>query len=127
MTWKKLLKSKPFLFLLVVILVIFTYFFAREAKRQYRIAVEIHALEEEIGELETANRELSDLIAYFQTEGFQEKELRRKLNLQKPGEHTVVLPQSQVTQESNAGENLAVATNEEKNWKKWWNYFFKNK
>lgn len=124
MTWKKLLKSKPFLFLLIILLCGLVYFFSREVKRQYRLAVEINALEEEIENFESKNKEISDLIAYFQTEGFQEKELRRKLNLQKPGEHVVVLPEDNKQIASDAGEEPEKMT--EKNWEKWWKYFFKN-
>ena len=85
--------------------------------------MEINALEQGILTLEEKNRDISDLIAYFQTESFQEKEVRRKLNLQKPGEHVVVLPDGQASgavDSVSGGEQLA----EQKNWKKWWEYFF---
>ena len=124
MTWNKLLKSKIFLFVLLVTLGSFGYIFARELSRQYHIQGEITELEQEISKLENRNEELGDLIAYFKTESFQEKEVRSKLNLQKPGEHVVALPGSDFEGEAIEGSFVGDVLIEDKNWKSWWEYFF---
>ena len=92
MTWKKLIKSKTFMFALLVTLGAFGYFFARELGRQYAIQGEIATLEQEIGKIEDKNQELNDLIAYFKTTSFQEKEVPSKLKPQKPGRDLVAPP-----------------------------------
>jgi len=125
MTWNKLIKSKLFMFALLVTLGAFGYFFARELGSQYKIQGEITTLEQEIVEIEDKNQGLSDLIAYFKTESFQEKEVRGKLNLQKPGEHVVALPGGATAQnESVAGNFETDLADEQKNWRSWWGYFF---
>ena len=73
-------------------------------------------------QLEKSSAELEDLVAYFQTEDYKEKELRKRLNLQKEGEHVVVLPEN-----PEATSSTALQSNQfEKNWIAWWNYFFGN-
>ena len=75
-------------------------------------------------EIEDKNQGLSDLIAYFKTESFQEKEVSGKLNLQKPGEHVVALPGGATAQnESVAGNFETDLADEQKNWRSWWGYF----
>lgn len=121
MTWHRLLKSKFFLFCLLVLLGILSYFFYKELRQRYEIESGIRGLKDQIFALEANNQKLNDTSAYLHSPSFQEKELRAKLNLQKPGEHAVALPQTP------AAENqLQASVQEEKpqEWKEWWDYFF---
>ncbi|HLC44522.1 MAG: hypothetical protein A2722_03465 [Candidatus Doudnabacteria bacterium RIFCSPHIGHO2_01_FULL_50_11] len=123
MTWQKLIKSKLFLFLLLITLGTFSYFFAQELKDRYDIEREIRSLQGQIAKLEQGNTNLTNLIQYLKSPGYQEKELRSKLNLQRPGEHVVVLPQ----ESTSSAIDLAIegrTSEHEPNWRKWWNYFF---
>jgi len=122
MPWQSTIKSKWFLAVLIVLLAAFSYYFFRELSRQYEIQKQIGAMEEDIMQLEKSSAELEDLVAYFQTEDYKEKELRKRLNLQKEGEHVVVLPEN-----PEATSSTALQSNQfEKNWIAWWNYFFGN-
>lgn len=123
MTWKKLLNSKLFLLAVLVLFAYVSYYFIYELQKRQEIENEISRLRSEILNLEKNNKDLTDMIGYFRSPSFQEKELRTKLNLQKPGEHAVALPDAGKENMITGGE--ATSTAQEANWKKWWNYFFK--
>ncbi len=58
--------------------------------RNYQLQQRMDQLISENELLELENEQLRLEIAYFQTDSFVEKEARAKLNLQAPGEHTVI-------------------------------------
>lgn len=107
-------------------LLIFSYFFAQELGDRYHIENEIRALQKQITNLEKSKQDLSELAAYLRSPGYQEKELRRRLNLQKPGEHVVALPPPATTTASGSQPALAVGPSSN-NWRLWWRYFFGEK
>lgn len=100
------------------------FFLVSELKKKYEINQEIRSLQREIVDLESKNQEIKELIQYFKTSEYRERQARSLLNLQKPGEFAVVLPPL-------PEENLAATSSREnsleKNWKQWWNYFFGKK
>lgn len=123
-------RSKWF-FLLSIIVLSYTFFvLGKMVYQNYEVNQQIENLEKEVAEVENENQKLSDLIAFFQTETFKEKEAREKLGVVKPGEKVLVFPE----EENNEVSILETATgkdNEEDeeipNYKKWWNFFFKEK
>ena len=112
------------MFALVLLVGVFGYFFVRELSSQYRIQGQITALEQQILDLENENNDMDGLIAYFGTESFQEKEIRSKLNLQKPGEHVVALPVDLNSEPLVEGSFGGEEDETKKNWSRWWEYFF---
>lgn len=124
MTWKQFLNSKIGLGALLAICLFAGYLLAGELAKRYQIETEINGLKQKITALQGDSEHLSGLLEYLNSSDFQEKEIRRKLNLQKPGEHVVSLPaedaQQAMTQDF---ERTAVG---ESNWARWWKYFFVN-
>lgn len=97
----------------------------KEVIRKIEIQREISSLESEIIELEQHNTELNNMMSYFNSSTFQEKEAKAKLNLSAPGETVVVLP----NQAAEATVSLAQAGQSEidqalPNYQKWFKYFF---
>jgi len=123
MSWNKLLRSKLFLFFLIIILAVFGYFFVKELRLQYEIEKEISSLEDQITALENKNQDLLALMEYFNSDTFREKEIRSKLNLKKPGEHVVILSPVGTSSKEEAvkqeGEKASLT-----NLRQWWDYFF---
>lgn len=119
---RKIFRSKFILLLILAALGVLSYFFSIEFKKRYVVEREIQNMDKQIAGLEKNNSELSNLIGYLQSPSFQEKEIRQKLNLQKPGEHVVVLPSEKTdgTLQSAAQDGAA----QKPNWQKWWDYFF---
>ena len=145
---RKVLGSKIFLFAVVLILIWLVLGVGRESYRKYQLTKEIKNLKEEITKLEGNNQQLSNLLEYFQDKSYLEKEARLKLNLTKPGEKVVIVPESGLVQES-PKENPSVndqaedfeegiigfdssltktsqTKTETPNWWKWWEYFFQS-
>lgn len=89
---------------------------------------DIDKLQSEIDGLEGKNKELGNLIEYFKSLDFVENEARTKLNLRKPGEKIIIVPEEGETPgvQSNI-QKLSLENNMAGNPKKWWNYFFENK
>ena len=121
------LRSRWFL-VVGLLLVSYTFFvLGKMTWQNYQVNQQINNLEKEISGIEKENQKLSDLIAFFQTETFKEKEAREKLGMVKPGEKVLVFPGDK-NSENSITETKEVS--EEKNrqeemptYKKWWNFF----
>ncbi len=85
--------------------------------KNYKINKEIISLRKEIQDLENKNKELKNLITYFQTNSFIEKEARLKLGYKKQGEKVFAIPQIGLEKKENDKEK------EEPNYLKWINFF----
>jgi cell division protein FtsB len=137
------LGSRAMFFILLFLLVTISYAVGKEYLRRHKINEEIASLNEQISKLQKKNNDLGDLITYFNTEFFAEKEARTKLNLQKPGERVMVITGENNTAASAGSETAepeAMADtldtptpaagyaeeDQSSNIIKWWNYFFKN-
>lgn len=124
------LRSRWFL-LIGVILVGYTFFvLGKMVWMNYQRDQEIRNLEKEVQSIERENQKLSDLIAFFQTETFKEKEAREKLGVVKPGEKVLVFPENKETEKNILEEKPQDKTEEDEgkitNYQKWWNFFFKS-
>ncbi len=116
------MKSKFFLILSLTALVLVGTFVGKEFYKKRQIQQEISKLEDNIAKLENKNQEVLELINYFKTQEYKERQARSLLNLQKPGEFAAVLPPQEEevqTLESEDTEPSAAS-----NLQKWWKYFF---
>ncbi len=73
--------------------------------------------------LKAKNEELKKQLEYVKTPEFIEKEAREKLNLARPGEVVVILPEN-VSEIVDIGKEQKPSKEEKPNWKKWLNLFF---
>lgn len=101
---------------------------SKEAYRNKKIEQEINSLKQEAEKIRQDNNILEEKIAYFQTPEFQERVAKEKLNLQKPDEQVVFVKPSIANEvKADEAESLENETQEipVKNYRKWWDYFFK--
>jgi hypothetical protein len=112
---------------LVVGFVMFVFAFSaflRITMARMEIQGQIDKLKSEAERLETDNRDLTGYLDYFASESFKEREMRLKLNLQKPDERVIIISR----EESKSKEEIADPANDKtqviSNIKKWWEYFF---
>ncbi|MFA5925423.1 MAG: septum formation initiator family protein [Parcubacteria group bacterium] len=99
----------------------------KETYKKRQVQKEIEGLQTQVKKLNQENGELNNLIAYFSTQEFQEKEAREKLNLQKENEQMVVLrKESENTDQKPATENDLSSPKDDTspNWQKWLKFFF---
>lgn len=101
----------------------FLYFaIEKGSKKNKEVYGEISQLEKQAASLETEKNSLNDLISFFETPSFQERESKEQLGLQNPGEKVIVITKDK---EPNA-EILEPAKEEKKNSnaEKWWKVIF---
>lgn len=128
---KRLLSSKILLIVSLFILIFFSTNLIKEIINRRDLKGEVSSLQEEINRLESRNQDLSQLIGYFESLDFVEKEARTKLNLRKPGEQIIIVNEDNELEITNdnpvetitnfTADQIAISTNQER----WWNYFFK--
>jgi len=130
---KRILKSKILLIISLLVLLFFTVNLSREIINRRDLQGEISALQEKIDGLKSRNTELVGLIEYFKTPDFVETEARTKLNLKKPGETIIIVPEPGELKDENKNITnepafiTATVVKEISNPQKWWNYFLEVK
>lgn len=118
------IKSKTFIVLGSLLLLVTLVVWSKTYYKRYQINQQIASLKSEIREVEGKSQEMNELINYLKTSEYKEQQARTLLNLQKPGEFAVALP----NREEQAAEQARgqAAQESESNFSKWWRYFFEN-
>jgi len=104
--------------------------YGKKIYRDRQIQKEIAKLQQEIEQLNQENSRLNNLVNYFSSQDFKEKEAREKLNLQKEDEKVVIFKKESMyhgeeVQDKKESQPLTdEAEDKVPNWKKWWQYFF---
>lgn len=109
-----------FLLISLVAIIALAVAFIKDYRRKVELDAEIKNWQEKIVTLEKKKLELNNLINYYTSDEFMERELRLRLGLKKTGEQVVVLPQA-----NNASIPVWENSSVKSNWQKWWYYFFK--
>jgi len=110
--------AKTIFWLLCLIFLLTSFAIYKQLNRQKQIDLSNQKIKTDIAQLEAQNKELEQLIAYFSSSEFVEKEAREKLNMAKPDEKTLVITPDQTTPINQDGEKKF------SNPFKWWQYFF---
>jgi hypothetical protein len=92
--------------------------------QDYKVKQEIARLQDEVNNLQKKKFQSMELLQYVTSNAFVEEKARTELNLKKPGEHVLIIPNMQKNAEtkevssqiSESGQNLT-------NPIKWWYYF----
>ena len=77
--------------LIVLVLVYFGFLIYQSVYSNYEVNNTISQLKKELNKVQSDQRDLQTLIAYYQTESFRELEARKKLGMRKPGEKVIVV------------------------------------
>lgn len=130
-TFGRLLDSKFVLVGEVTILMLLLVALGREFVQRHTVRQQVASLEQELGQLENRNQDLRSLVAFFQSDFFQEREGRLRLGLQKTGETAVAVVNDDDQRQTSNGTTepvrvLGAATTaaDQSNPQRWWNYFF---
>ena len=116
-----------FVLLGIVLIVVIGVAAFKETKRMSAIDREIAVLEEEARMVKQDNMKLTDRIAYFNTEAYQERIAKEKMNLQKEGENVVVItkrPKEIVLGDTKEKIEEEAVQEDLPNYVKWWQVFF---
>lgn len=94
----------------------------------YRVHQSAKRLDVEVADIQQHNLELRNLLAYYRTDSYKEKEARARFNYQKPGERVVAvpLPVNEDPTITQTGPETKAAT-PPSNPEQWVDYFFSPK
>jgi len=126
-TFSALLKTRTVLVVALVAFVLVSVAIGKEVLRRHTINQEVTNLQSEISLLEGRNDELSSLISYLKSSGYQEQEARIKLGLKKPGETVLNIPgqtAQAIDKETEQNGEHQDAQNPQNNPQKWWDFIF---
>ncbi len=129
-SFKRILSSKIFLFILLLAFIWLSLILVKITYRKYELDKQVSDLKAEVEKIDKSTQEFSQLLEYFKSQGFLEKEAKEKLNLQKEGENVMMVPEAAINQEINFQQNgTAVSSDKEikkaeNNLIKWWKIFF---
>lgn len=118
----RVMTSRGVLLLEGILIVIILIGITKEVVRRVSLREEISTLEQQIAELQAQNRSLGEYVASINTDSFREREARKRLNLQRPGETLLIVPEA-----NGASQVTSVASSAQpgsSNARRWWTYFF---
>ncbi len=107
--------------IIIIIGVSFIITLSRDILRLIKAGEQIKLAEEKLAVVGQKKEELLEKKDYYTSEEFIEEEARDKLNMARPGETIVVLPQNLAEL---AGRKEKEASEEIPNWQQWWRLFF---
>jgi cell division protein FtsB len=118
----RLASSQRFLAIIgLVFLVLIFLPLAKTYSQRRLVENEINDVRKQITGYEQKNKEINDMISYFQSPQYLEAQARLSLNLKKPGESVIV-----INSQPAGGAISVTASNSQlqNNYAKWWHYFF---
>lgn len=118
----RVLTSRGVLLLEGILIIVILFGITKEIVRRMSLREEIATLEQQIAELQAQNRSLGEYVASINTDSFREREARKRLNLQRPGETLLIVPEANGT--SLVTTAATSTTTETSNAQRWWQYFF---
>lgn len=95
---------------------------AQEMNRRIQVQREVDRLQQEVQDMEKNIVELENLNTYFNTDAYQERLAREKLNYQLPGEKVVLIPQG--NDAATPGEPATTPERHISTPERWWRAFF---
>ncbi len=118
----RILTSRGVLVVEVILIAVILVGIAKEVTRRVALRREIEALEQQIAALRAQNVSLGEYVASIDTDSFREREARKRLNLQLPGETLLILPEGEgSTTVASASTSSSASTT---NVQRWWRFFF---
>ena len=127
---KKFFGSRAVLFLLLLAFVWLSLVLVKAFYKKRQLDQEIGSLKGEIDKMDKKGQELNQLLGYFNSQSYLEKEAKDKLNLKKEGESVVMVQDTSggaALGENNDGSSVEATISapvEENNLVKWWRFFF---
>ncbi len=120
---KNFFGSPVFVLLMVVVAVVVVFAYGRAYYQDYLVRQQIENLQDQAQKMEAKKMELLGILKYVKSDSFAEEKARTELNMVKPGEQVVIVPQA-VSTDNGQESSAVVEWNNISNYKKWFRYFF---
>lgn len=126
--FERVLLSRWFLLSLLIATVLIAVSYARAYYQDYKVRQQISALEHEVLNLQRKKLVSLDLLKQAGTEQFLEEKAKTELNLKKPDEQVLVIPdiKPEIPQTPLVSTTSTVDERPLSNPLKWWYYFTKS-
>lgn len=114
-------------FALLIIFVLLSVSVFKETRRNTAIGHEVKKAQSELDRINQNNKDLGDMVSFFQSEQYVEKQARTKLGYKKAGESVLVLSTDGVTGDfssSTSESSVQSSSNKESNPLRWLKFFF---
>lgn len=121
--FRRFFESRLFLIVMIVLISLIAFSYARAYYQNYKIQKEIKSLQEEIEKLETKKLESIEILEYVTSDVFVEEKARLELNKKKPGEAVVFIEQEVDTIIDSQEVGYIPGRQDIANPVKWWYYF----
>lgn len=119
----KFFNSRAFLGVVFVAGVLVLVGYGRAYYRDYKIRREIGSLQQEVRRLEKKKLETLSILNYVSSPDFVEEKARLELNMRKPGEQVLVIPEVSVSTTVSNEQVEELGKKYLNNPAKWWYYF----
>ncbi len=115
-------KSLAFFVLLISLILIIN--LGRDIWRLIRVEERLVQAEKKLEQVKNENQDLKKTKEFYQSDAFLEEQIRNKLQMAKPGEKIVILPEA-ISEEkaSHSAEATRDKDKETANWQKWLGLF----
>ncbi|TAN32696.1 septum formation initiator family protein [Patescibacteria group bacterium] len=131
--WKKIFNSRLFLFALTGAAVFVIFVYVKTYYQDFLVRQEIARLQESAAVLQARKLELAQALQYAKSSSFVEEKARTELNMAKPGERVLIIPDAAAGPAGVNGESgqkiygqagkTVVQSSNESNFYKWWKFF----
>lgn len=118
---RRFFQSRLFWLVTVPLLILALIGLGRAYYQDYQVAQEIRALQDQVSQLQKKKIESAALLSYVMSPDFVEERGRTELNLKKPGERVLVIPQEHRVTGTVANDPLPES--KASNPVRWWYYF----
>ncbi len=123
-TLRRFFTSRLFLVVIFSAIALILFGYARTYYQGYKVKQEIENLQKEVDNLQKKKFQSMELLNYVTSDAFVEEKARTELNLKKPGENVLIIPNMQKVQtEEGIVSNASESGQKHPNWLKWWYYF----
>ena len=110
-------KTLPFFVLLIGFILVIN--LSRDIWRLIQAEERLTQAEEKIEEVKKENQELRKTKEYYQSDAFTEEQIRNKLQMAKPGEKIIILPEAIIEGKAEKAEKAEEVNKKMANWEKW--------
>lgn len=121
---RRFFTSRLFLVVIFCVIALIIFGFVRTYYQDYKVKQEIENLQKEVDNLQKKKFQSMELLDYVTSDAFVEEKARTELNLKKPGEKVLIIPNMpQTTPTVEAYPTISESGQKLSNPIKWWYYF----
>lgn len=118
------ISSKAVAYIILIFSLLFIISLLKNSWRLFHADERLKTAEKKLAELKKENQTLQEKFQFYQSDQFIESQIRDKLQMAKPGETIIILPENLSRESSKSGSESNQTTDKElSNWQKWLKIF----